>query len=60
MTTDFFSFTLQNIYKNPARMAVEVGEGEEDLPQITLQEMLDDLQISEPDPGAGASILVQE
>jgi len=41
-------------------MAVEVGEGEEDLPQITLQEMLDDLQISEPDPGAGASILVQE
>ena len=41
-------------------MAVEVGEGEEDLPQITLQEMLDDLQISEPDPGGGASILVQE
>lgn len=41
-------------------MAVEVGEGEEDLPQITLQEMLEDLQISEPDPGAGSSVLVQQ
>ena len=49
-----------NIYKNPAKMAVEVDDADEETPQITLQEMLEDLRISDEDPQAGASILLEE
>ena len=47
-----------NIYKNPAKMAVQVEDADEESPQITLQEMLDDLHIGDEDPQAGASILL--
>jgi len=46
-----------NIYKNPARMAVQVEDADEETPQITLQEMLDDLHISDEAPQTGTSIL---
>lgn len=41
-------------------MAVEVGEPDDELPQITLQEMMDDLHIGDPDPAAGTSILLKQ
>ena len=47
-----------NIYKNPARMAVQIEDADEETPQITLQEMLDDLHIGDEDMQAGTSILV--
>ena len=53
-------FLLQNIYKDEKRMAVEVVDADEELPTITLQEMLDDLHIADPDPAAGTSVLLQQ
>ena len=46
-----------NIYKDAARMAVQVNENDEEIPQITLQEMLDDLHIADDEPAAGASAM---
>lgn len=51
-----------NIYKDKARIAVDTGDMvDEDLPQITLEEMLDDLHIdgAEPSPEAdgGAAMM---
>ncbi len=49
-----------NIYKDEKRIAVQVGEADEDLPQITLEEMLDDLHLDEPSPDAGTEDMLEE
>ena len=49
-----------NIYKDEKRIAVQVGEADEDLPQITLEEMLDDLHLDEPSADAGTEDMLEE
>lgn len=56
------AYFYQNIYKDERKVgfAVEVGEPDEEIPQITLQEMLDDLHIGDENPSSGASVLAAE
>lgn len=51
-----------NIYKDErkAAVAVEVGDADDEIPQITLQEMLDDLHIGDENPITGASVLATQ
>jgi hypothetical protein len=51
-------YFLQNIYKDASRVAVEVAD-EDELPQISLQEMLDDMHIGDADVEGGNSIMLQ-
>ena len=53
-----FCLSTQNIYKDASRVAVEVAD-EDELPQISLQEMLDDLHIGDAEPEGGTSIMLQ-
>lgn len=39
---------------------MEVGEPDEEIPQITLQEMLDDLHIGDENSASGVSVLAAQ